>query len=219
MSGLDEVFRNSFERLYRICENLTQLSMGMNRQSDPTSNPAPIIALTGFMAVGKSTIGRELACLLHWRCVDLDNEIERASGMRVQEIFARRGEEHFRRIESEALRMALAVADAPTVLALGGGTFVQQQNAVMLHEGGACVIFIELDIQKLFQRCRETVDPSRQNPRPLARDEAAFCGLYEQRLPFYRQADLTVSAHGKNAQQVAREIAATLGLSRAGKHV
>lgn len=191
--------------------------MGIHLQPEPSSLP-PIIALTGFMAVGKSTIGRELACLLHWHCVDLDCEIERASGMRVQEIFAKQGEEHFRRLEAEALRSVLAAADAPTVIALGGGTFVQQQNAVLLRERGARVVFLELDLQRLLQRCREAVDPSRQNPRPLARDEAAFCALYEQRLPFYRQAELTVNAHGKNAHQVAREIVAALGLSRAGKH-
>src|SRR5262249_46737841 len=153
------------------------------------------------MAVGKSTIGRELACHLHWHNVDLDCEIERACAMRVQEIFAQRGEEHFRRLESEALRSALAAADTPTVIALGGGTFVQRQNAALLRERGARVVFLELDLQKLLQRCREAVDPLRQNPRPLARDEAAFCSLYERRLPFYRQAELTVKTHGKNAQQ------------------
>lgn len=170
------------------------------------------------MAVGKSTIGRELACLLHWHSVDLDCEIERVAGMRVQEIFAKRGEEHFRQLEHAALRSVLAASDTPTVIALGGGTFVQPSNAALLRERGVRVVFIELDIDNLLQRCREAVDPSRQNPRPLARDEAAFCALYEQRLPFYRQAELTVSAHGKNAQQVAREITAALGLSRSGKH-
>lgn len=170
------------------------------------------------MAAGKSTIGRELACLVHWRCVDLDGEIERQSGLHVHEIFARHGEAHFRQLESETLRSVLNAAVNPTVLALGGGTFVQAVNADLLREHGAHVVFIELDMQKLLQRCREAVDRS-HNPRPLAgRDEAELCRLYEQRLPFYRQAALTVSAHGKNAQQVAREIAAALGLSVAGKH-
>jgi shikimate kinase len=177
------------------------------------SNLAPVVALTGFMAVGKSTIGCELACLLRWRSVDLDCEIHRSAGMRVQEIFAQHGEEQFRRLESDTLRSVLGAAGTPTVIALGGGTFVQQQNAVLLRERGARIVFLELDVQKLFQRCRDAADESQQNPRPLARDEAAFATLYEQRLPFYRQAELTVSTHGKNAQQVAREIAATLGLS------
>jgi shikimate kinase len=187
-----------------------------NSQLDRRSSP--IIALTGFMAAGKSTIGRELACLLHWRCIDLDSEIERHSGLQVHEIFAKHGEAYFRQLESETLRSILNAAVNPTVLALGGGTFVQEINIDLLRERGAHVVFIELDMQKLLQRCREAVDRS-HNPRPLAsQNEAELCRLYEQRLPFYRQAELTVGAHGKHAQQVAREIIAALGLSAAAKH-
>jgi shikimate kinase len=169
------------------------------------------------MAAGKSTIGRELACMLHWRCIDLDAEIERRSGLLVHEIFARHGEAHFRQLESVTLQSVLNATVNPTVLALGGGTFIQAVNADLLRERGAHVIFVELDIQQLLQRCREAVDRS-HTPRPLAaQNEAELCRLYEQRLPFYRQANLTVSARGKHAQQVAREIAAALGLSVAGK--
>lgn len=169
------------------------------------------------MAAGKSTIGRELACLLHWRAVDLDYEVERRAGLRVHEIFAQHGEAHFRRLESDALLSVLDEAVNPTVIALGGGTFVQAGNAELLRERGARVVFLELDMQKLLQRCREAVERS-HNPRPLAaQDEAELCRLYEQRLPFYRLADLTISPRDRNAQQVAREIATALGLSEAGK--
>lgn len=190
----------------------------MSADSQSTVGPLlpPVVALTGFMAVGKSTIGRELACLLHWRIIDLDCEIERVAGLRVQEIFARHGEPHFRRLESDTLRSILDAAATPTVIALGGGTFVHPPNAELLRQRLAQVVFLELDIQKLLQRCREAYR-SQQNPRPLARDEAAFCSLYEQRLPFYRQADLTLSTCDKTAWQVAREIAATLGLLSAKK--
>lgn len=169
------------------------------------------------MAAGKSTIGRELACLLRWRCVDLDGEIERRSELPVHEIFARQGETHFRELESETLRSVLHAAVHPTVLALGGGTFVQSTNADLLREHGVRVVFVELDMQKLLQRCREAARHA-QNPRPLAsQNEAGLCRLYEQRLPFYRQAELTVSARDKDAQQVAREIVAALGLSASAK--
>jgi shikimate kinase len=185
--------------------------MNTDLQSDRVSQFAPVIALTGFMAVGKSTIGRELSCLLHWHLIDLDCEIERGTGLRVQDIFSRHGEPHFRRLESDALRSVLDAATTPTVIALGGGTFVQPSNAELLRGRGAQVVFLELDVQMLLQRCREA-HRSQLNPRPLARDEAAFCSLYEQRLPFYRQADLTLSTCDKTASQVAHEVAATLGL-------
>ncbi len=195
-----------------------QSEVSSDSQSDPRAPFTPILALTGFMAAGKSTIGRELACFLHWRAVDLDCEIERRSGQRVHEIFAQHGEAYFRRLESDTLRSVLAAALTPTVLALGGGTFVQATNAELLRERGARVIFLELDMQKLLQRCREAVDRS-QNLRPLAgQDEAELRRLYEQRLPFYRLAELTICPGDNTAWQVARQIAAAMGLSAAGKH-
>src|SRR6185437_16860869 len=111
--------------------------------ADSQSEVVSIVALTGFMSVGKSTIGRELACLLHWRIIDLDCEIEREAGLRVQEIFSRHGDPHFRRLEYEALRAVLDNAATPTVIALGGGTFVHPTNADLLRAHGARVVFLE----------------------------------------------------------------------------
>src|SRR5579871_2358329 len=106
----------------------------MSVSDHPTSTN--IIALTGFMAAGKSTVGRALAGLLNWRFIDLDSEIERAEGQTIREIFARRGEAAFRRLESETLRAILAGASRAAVIALGGGTFVQPQNPELLAAGG-----------------------------------------------------------------------------------
>ncbi len=188
-----------------------------SNSANPSLPTAPVVALTGFMAVGKSTVGRVLASLLRWRFVDLDCEIERSTGQRVQEIFARQGEPHFRQLESEALRSVLMASTAPSVIALGGGTYVQVENSALLRERGARVVFLELELEKLLQRCRAVSERPEQNPRPLAADEMAFCALYAQRLPAYRKAELTVNAHDKTADQVAQEIASTLGL-RATHH-
>ena len=67
---------------------------------------SPILALTGFMAAGKSTAGRALATMLNWRFVDLDCEIERRAGQSIREIFSLHGEDRFRELEAEALRAA-----------------------------------------------------------------------------------------------------------------
>ena len=64
----------------------------------------PGIYLTGFMASGKTTIGRLLADELDWQFVDLDKEIEAQQGISIAEIFDTRGEQEFRRIETEAIR-------------------------------------------------------------------------------------------------------------------
>ena len=169
------------------------------------------------MAVGKSTIGRVLASLLHWRFVDLDCEIERRTSLRVDQIFAQHGEPRFRQLESETLRAVLTAAGTPCVIALGGGTYVQPENSALLAQSGARVVFLELEVETLLQRCRALSQRPEQNLRPLAADEAAFCALYAQRLPLYRKAELTVNAHDKTADQVALEIASLLGL-RAANH-
>jgi len=175
--------------------------------------PPPIVALTGFMAAGKSTVGRVLASILRWRFLDLDCEIECRSKLRIHELFATHGEPHFRRIEADALRSILEQVSAPTIIALGGGTFVESQNADLLHSCGAQVVFLELDIDELLRRCRAVDERSTQNPRPLAADVEAFCALYARRLPHYRKAKLIVNTEGKPAEQVAQEIVAALDLA------
>ena len=174
--------------------------------------PTNIIALTGFMAAGKSTVGRALAGLLSWSFIDLDCEIERAEGETIREIFARRGEVAFRELESQTLRTMLKGAKGAAVIALGGGTFIQPKNAELLRASGAGVVFLEVPIEQLLQRCRAISERCEQNPRPLAEDEPAFCALYAQRLPHYRQADLIVDAEGQLPEEIARAIASALDL-------
>lgn len=168
------------------------------------------------MAAGKSTIGRALASLLRWSFIDLDYEVESRAGVSIQEIFVRDGEARFRRMESDCLIAVLSGLKAPTVIALGGGTFIEPENADALRRHGARVVFLQTDLQQLIERCRTAADRA-QNPRPLARDEAAFCALYEQRLPVYRQAELTIETRGREADETAREIALALNLSTTGK--
>lgn len=164
------------------------------------------------MAAGKSTVGWTLAAFLKWRFVDLDREIENVARRTIREIFTQAGEAVFRERESETLRAILQAASAPTVIALGGGTFVQPQNAARLRDAGVRVVFLELPLKQLLQRCHAVDARGEANPRPLAQDEPAFCSLYEERLPLYRKADLVVNGEAKPPEQIAREIAEALGL-------
>ncbi|MGC2110949.1 MAG: shikimate kinase [Candidatus Korobacteraceae bacterium] len=173
---------------------------------------SPIVALTGFMAAGKSSVARALGKFLRWNCFDLDFEIERRENLSVREIFQVHGEPRFREIETEALRSVLSQAVAPTVIALGGGTSVQPQNAQLLRRHGAHVVFLEVDVEQLLQRCCAASSRCAENPRPLARDADAFRALYAQRLPQYRKATLTVNTEGKSIDKTAREIAVALHL-------
>jgi shikimate kinase len=160
-----------------------------------------MVCLTGFMGSGKSTIGRLLAAQLAWRFVDLDAEIERESGMSISQIFAQKGEAVFREIEHQCLARVLGSAserNVRLVLALGGGTFAQPRNASLIREfggtqrgPGAAVIWLDCATEDLLQRCVLMGD------RPLFRDEASFRKLYEERLPYYRQADYRVESGGE----------------------
>ena len=171
-----------------------------------------MVALTGFMGAGKTTVGRALASLLHWSFFDLDYEIELRQKLLVRELFQLHGELGFREIETETLRSVLHKASDPTVIALGGGTFVQSANAELLQRRGARVVFLETAIEELLERCRVADQNSPENPRPLAATPEAFRALYAQRLPYYRTADLTVNATGKAVEELAQEIVLNLHL-------
>jgi len=166
-----------------------------------------MVCLTGFMGSGKSTVGRLLAAQLAWHFVDLDSEIERHTGLPISQIFEQKGEPLFRDIEHDCLMRVLGWAserDARVVLALGGGTFAQPRNAALLHNvdaPGVAVIWLDCAIESLLQRCVLMGD------RPLFRDEASFRRLYEERLPYYRQADYRIESSGESIRVVEQILA------------
>jgi shikimate kinase len=164
------------------------------------------------MGAGKTTVGRALANLLRWSFFDLDCEIELRQKLLVRELFQRHGESGFREIETDTLRSVLQQASGPTVIALGGGTFVQSANAELLRRRGARIVFLETALEDLLERCRVADQNSPENPRPLAATPDAFRFLYAQRLPYYRTAHLTVNATGKAAEELAQEIVLNLRL-------
>jgi shikimate kinase len=144
----------------------------------------PGLYLVGFMGCGKTTIGRLAAARLGWSFADLDDDIEAAEGVTITGIFAGRGEAEFRRIESEALRARVCQISAgrPTVLALGGGAFVQPANYELIEQHGVSV-WLDCPLDVLQARV------SGATHRPLARDPKRFAELFEARRPFYSRAD------------------------------
>ena len=85
----------------------------------------PGIYLVGFMACGKTTIGRLLAGELGWHFVDIDDDIEARAKTSISAIFDTLGEAEFRKLEAAAIgdRVRLIERGKPTVVALGGGAF------------------------------------------------------------------------------------------------
>src|SRR5690348_17236065 len=98
----------------------------------------PGLYLVGFMAAGKTTIGRALAEALGWPFSDVDADIESHNGTTISQIFLERGETAFRELEAAMIRKHVSRIEAgnPRVLALGGGAFVQQMNWDLIQNNG-----------------------------------------------------------------------------------
>jgi shikimate kinase len=172
-----------------------------------------MVALTGFMGSGKSSTGAALAELLGWEFVDLDEEIEREQQVPIRRLFWERGETAFRAIEHNALRSCLTRCSKPTILALGGGAFIQRHNVELLEGREVRSVFLETPVEEMLTRCGVEDETDPENPRPLAADAAAFRELYAQRLASYRAANLTIDTSGKAMEIVAGEIVERLKLT------
>lgn len=159
-----------------------------------------LVFLVGFMASGKSSVGRELARRLDWDFVDLDARIESREQQSVPEIFRERGEAGFRLAESDALRHLLTEPlQRDSVVALGGGAFVQENNRELLRDWPS--VFLEATASELWERSlRDGIE------RPLRGDAEQFARLYDERLPFYRQATVTIVTSGKDPASLCTEI-------------
>ncbi len=162
------------------------------------------IVLTGFMGAGKTTVGRELSRLLRWPFVDLDEEIERRAGQTIREIFETQGEAQFRQLERQELERALQ-SDS-VVVAAGGGTLAQPANLDWVSRL-ALVIWIKPEFSVMARR----IASGRKRNRPLFRDELSAWKLYQERLPSYGRADLTVEVAAEEVPaSVARRIVGLL---------
>lgn len=154
---------------------------------DSTLKRSPGVYLTGFMGSGKTTVARALADRVGWDFVDLDAEIESAENATIAEIFELRGESEFRRIETDMIRRVMRMVDRglPTVIALGGGSFVQPANAALLATHGVS-IWLDCPFEVIAQRIIES------ESRPLARDPEGFRKLYDERQAAYSRAHYRV---------------------------
>ena len=157
------------------------------------------VAIVGYMGSGKTTVGRSLARELGWEFVDLDRTISKETGRRIQDIFERCGEEHFRDLEHRALLAALD-EDTNCVLACGGGIVLRHENRERLDD--VPTVFLREDVGVLYGRTRGAGRPL----RAASREE--FERRYSERLPLYEEvADLEVEVSGRTPRAVAGEIA------------
>ena len=165
------------------------------------------VFLVGFMAAGKSKVGRLLARSLGCPFRDLDSDIAAHEGQPVAEMILQHGEAHFRERETAALERCAALD--PVVVATGGGAFTLERNRRLISDLGRSV-WLDPPWEIL---CRRAEGSHRR--RPLFESPEQARALYEARLDSYRLADVRVRTKGfEPAKVVAASVAAELGPTR-----
>jgi shikimate kinase len=161
------------------------------------------VFLIGFMGAGKTSVGKVLAQRLAWKFYDLDELIEHREQRSIAAIFASVGEAGFRRIESRVLADLLknGLDQAGSIIALGGGSFVQPENRDALRQAGATTVLLNAPVEELERRCKDAT-----GVRPLAADKTGFEQLFASRQQAYALAQFRVETAGKTIDKVAQEI-------------
>lgn len=158
------------------------------------------VVLVGMMGVGKSSVGKRLAAMLHWTFVDADDEIEQSARMTIPEIFDTYGEGYFRDGERRVIARLLEDG-SPIVVATGGGAFCNAATRQLILER-AVAVWLDSDVDTLVERT------ARKDNRPLLREgdpREILAKLRDERAPAYSQAPIhVVSANGPHTQTVNR---------------
>lgn len=121
--------------------------------------PAQNIFLVGMPAVGKSTLGKQLAKKLQYNFIDLDNYIEQQEGLTISQLFEKIGESAFRELEANTLRNI--ASNLSTVISTGGGAAEYHDNMEWMNTHGM-TIYLEADVSFILQRIMQST-----HTRPL----------------------------------------------------
>ncbi len=171
-----------------------------------------IVVLLGYMASGKSAIGRILAEKLNYTFIDLDDYIEEKENTTISNIFKSKGEIYFRKRESRYLK-SIIDNETKIVLSLGGGTPCYGNNMDILKKSNnATSVYLKASIPSLVARLE-----NEKNKRPLIAHLKSEKALVEfigkhlfERSQFYNQADRTVNTDNKSKTEILKELVAKL---------
>ena len=150
------------------------------------------VVLVGMMGVGKTSVGKRLAAVLKFGFVDADEAIEEAAHMAIPEIFERFGEDYFRGGERRVIARLLDKrhGDSGSVIATGGGAFVDPATRALILERGIAV-WLDSDVDTLLDRV------GRNANRPLLRQgdpRETLTRLKSEREPLYREAPIHIQS-------------------------
>ena len=157
------------------------------------------IFLIGFMGAGKSTIGLELSKKLSFNLVDTDKSIERSQGMKITEIFSKKGEDFFRELETNELK--LLSNEHNLIVSTGGGIILKDSNREILNR--VFSIYLKADFDIIFERIKE--DKTRpllltDNPYKTAKE------IFESRYELYESFQNKINTDNKHPKDISDEI-------------
>ena len=172
----------------------------MSPEADPPT-PLERVLLVGFMGSGKSTVGRGLAEALGWTFVDFDDEIAKAEGMPVAEIFRSRGEARFRAVEA---RVGRALLERSRVVLASGGGWAAVPGRLDEVPSGTETFWLSVTVEEAVRRAANEPES-----RPLLAGDAPLeraATLLRERESFYRAAGTAVDTSHRSVDDVTTEI-------------
>ena len=169
------------------------------------TNDQKVLVFIGLMGAGKTSIGQKLAKHLNTEFVDADEEIVKAAGCSIPDIFEIYGEPAFRDVEERVIKRLLT--EGRRILATGGGAYMNPQIRDAIARHGYC-IWLKASLDILVERTtKRTGRPLLKTgePREILRD------LMDKRYPVYAQADLTLETGAESVNETLSAILDTLG--------
>ncbi|MFG6327921.1 MAG: shikimate kinase [Lachnospiraceae bacterium] len=159
------------------------------------------IFLIGFMGVGKSSTSRLLSRMLDVKEVDTDALIVEKEGCKISEIFANKGEEYFRNLETGTLHDIMEIE--PCIVSCGGGMAMRQTNVEKMQEMGK-IVFLSASPETIYSHVKDSTS------RPLLNGNMNIPyikKLMDERIPKYlAAADIVIETDGLDQKEVAAEI-------------
>ena len=158
------------------------------------STKSRIFLLIGFMAAGKSFIGKKVAKELDCEYIDLDYFIEFNESASIKDIFTEKGEEYFRKVETEYFEKIIALNNYKLILSAGGGFPLKKENRILMKK--VTTIFINTDLDTILTRLHS----EEKTKRPLIAnlDKEGIKKLYDERLVVYKAvADFTANSYNQ----------------------
>jgi len=172
------------------------------------------IFLTGLSGSGKSTIGRRVSELLQWEFIDTDALLSERYGMPVGQILIEFGEQKFRQVESEALK--LAASNERIVIATGGGAIISEANRTFMREHGMTV-YLETSVEVAWQRIQKHIHQSGKSAeRPLvvgSDGQQRLLSLFQARKQWYEEASVSMNTNENTVDIIAKQVVAIALLS------